>query len=167
MLTVIAPEYVLYIFFHLGRRVQALIICRFTVLDQISRSHGCHKNLTVFYSFLQRFAIWTFLCRKDIPVHICTVNCSNLGQPDKTWDVKKATILQNFQGPYFILPKIFAFKEIIQNREKRVTRNQMSHVISKCPMLEQLTVPNPITKLKTNKQTNKQQHHDHYTMQII
>ena len=57
-----------------------------------------------------------------------SVNCSNLGQPDITWDAKKATILQNLQGPYFILPKnietnVFAFKEIFHNREKRLTRN--------------------------------------------
>ena len=75
---------------------------------------------------------------------IVTINCSNLGQPDITWDAKKATILQNFQGPYFILPKkhrnVFAFKEIFHNREKRLTRDEMSHVISKCPMLEHLTV---------------------------
>ena len=37
---------------------------------------------------------------------LTTVNCSNLGQPDITWDAKKATILQNFQGPYFILLKV-------------------------------------------------------------
>ena len=56
-----------------------------------------------------------------------TVNCSNLGQPDITWNAKKTTILQTFQGPYFILPKkhrnVFAFKEIFHNREKRLTRN--------------------------------------------
>ena len=34
-----------------------------------------------------------------------TVNCSNMGLPDITWDSIKATILQNFQGHHFILFK--------------------------------------------------------------
>ena len=74
----------------------------------------------------------------------CTVNCSNLGLPVITWDAKKATILPNFQNHYFILFKkhrnVFVFKEGFHNREKRLTRKKMSHFISKCPYLEQLTV---------------------------
>ena len=68
MLTVIAPEYMSFTSFSI-LDVEFRLLISYSCSRFRIKSPGLTvaiKNLTVFSSFLQRFAIWTFLSRKDI-----------------------------------------------------------------------------------------------------